>query len=1314
MVHKLLNFFILTLFLLVQTFVCVGQEYLFNIQKINVEDGLPKRSIYDIQQDAKGFVWLSLQGMLVRYDGETFEVYDENFLGIRSGGQVLFAIDKEDRIWYTEGHVQGRTLSGIYDQELDSIFSIADFSNNLLSAKDIRFFNPCANNEILIGTNQGELYKYDGQFTLLYDFQTEPLHFQSFFESDTLCVGINNTFCHIVNHKIIWQSEITDQVLMHKYVNKPIFKTHNPFDDGRRYWFIEPNKVEPFYLPSFTNEQIYNVYYVDDDLSYFSTVEDIIIQKADGTILWKYDNFFQRNTAKRIKYNCSFFDQQGILWVGTNDGLIKISKQKNPFEISHKKNSIRLITHLFGKEYIGGYYGNFHTDLNTKVSTEFLREYVAASGYSIQDDTTVWIGSTVANFFKHNPQKMTFEDIRYSVGAIYQPYYNQETQHLLLGTEDGLYYFRNKEDLTTKIPLLEEEVGIEVRQLYKNNDGIWIVSSRGLFLINSKTEQVTQSYTKANGFPTNNFNHLYEDKDGVFWIGTRDKGLIRWDKSKNDIQVFDEENGLSNNNIYAVYPDDFGGLWLPSNYGLMRFDKSSYDAVVYLSDDGIAHNEFNTFAHYKDKDGFLYFGGINGITKFHPKDLYNDEHNFLISINRVKVLNDDSEFYTDITNDFTANKKISIGYKNRILRLQLALLDYTNPDENRFAYKILNHHNQWIYLDGNEISINNLSPGTHRLSIKARGANSNWQVNEMIVEIYVKPPFYRTWWFISVSVVFISLCIWWYFRSRTIRLRQANIALEKTVKERTQQIEKDKATIEQQAKALKTLDQAKSRFFANITHEFRTPLTLIIGPLQQLNKEIKNAKQSATLRTAINNANQLLGLINQLLDISKMESSEMQLEYVYGNIETYTNSIIQLFQPLALQQNKRLAFIPSVSNADIYFDKEKWSKIVSNLVANAIKYTEENGQVTVHLSVIENNIKLSVKDTGIGISEDDLSRIFDRFYQTNESRETQLGTGIGLTLVKELVELQKGKVEVESAVGQGSLFKISLPIPNEANVNTTTHTVKTAAVSTMNQTSVSSLKTPKDEEPKQLLIIEDNPEMRAYIRSCIDENQYHILEANNGEVGIEVAFEKVPDVIISDVMMPKKDGYQVVQAIRNNLSTSHIPLILLTAKASLESRLEGLKRGADAYLTKPFNPDELILRVEKLLEIRRLIQQQIKGKGKSNENDTSEKKFTQEHQFIKDIQTYVLENMDNDQLSVESLSQHFYMSRMQFYRKVKALTDETPAEIIRKQRLEKAYQILKTKAYNSLSDVAFQVGFASLSSFSKAFKKYYGKSPSEV
>ncbi len=1303
-----------------------SQDYLFNTETINMKDGMPYRIVDNITQDKEGFIWISSRGTISRYDGYGFKTYSSSFLNTQSQ-LFYFTFDGTNRLWYCEDTPNNEIMiphSGVIDVRKDTIYTMETISKGLFTSKDVVYIGKANNDGVLIVTRSGKIYAYNGNFEEIYQFKL-PVTNTSFYcktapDGSYWIIHTNKLF-QIKDKKLLktftFDNYVRDIVA---YAPDFIIEVNQP---TARYQKLENDTFVPFAPRGHKPGEIKKLFQVHKDyISYLIEKDELLVQDTLGNIIYRFDAFESAKGAPEVPprfYPVKFLtDNQNTLWITYSNGLLKMSAKKNPFKVYKRHNGIRGIFQLGNKLWIGGYHEGIIRDLE-KGTTQDIPTLKPFNAMTFHKDMQghLWIGTFNTTLFKYIPDRDTYTSYALEKSA-YLLHQNPLTKTYWTSTLYDLYTLDTTTGKQTPFPLLPAPETLYIGQFYQNNEGIWVVSNKGLFLIDAEKEVLIKHYSTADGLPSNNINYLHEDDNGIFWLGTKDSGLVRWDRSDNTFMQYTRENGLSNNNIYAVYEDGYQTLWLPSDYGLMAFDKNTATTTkVYLTQNGIPHEEFNTHGHFKADDGTLYFGSQSGAIQFHPAALREEtSHSSPLYATRVRVLEKDGQTYADKTAAYLEGEKVNLDPGERIIEVELTLLDYENSSENRYAYKLSGKQQQWIYTQDNKISIINPPYGRYDLIVKARGASGVWSENPIKIPMHVKAPFYMQWWFILIMIVLLAGAVFLWFRRRVQKLKKDRERLETEVQKRTQKIEA-------QAEELKALDKAKSRFFANLTHEFRTPLTLVTGPVKQIIEENPPVSIKKRLHGVLKNTRNLLGLINQLLDLSKLEGGRMKLEVVHGDIVRYTKELTNRFQSLADAKQLQLKFTADMEVWKIHFDSDKWTKILYNLLSNAIKFTFE-GCITVQLSQVQQEnrdyIECIVKDTGMGIAPEKLEHIFDRFYQGDaSSTRLQGGTGIGLSLVKELVELQSGSVTVSSTAGRGTEFTVRLPVLSASDTETTVLPIVT-------ETSLSpipdDISWPRDEQPAttgiqeklhteklELLIVEDNAEMRSYIRSCIDETAYHITEAANGKEGVEKALEIVPDLIICDVMMPEKNGFEVTQAIRSHTATSHIPLILLTAKASLESRLEGLKRGADAYLTKPFSPEELSLRIKKLIELRKLLQQRYQNKNEPPEENAA---FEKEDSFVSELKAYITNHSSEPNLGVEDISKHFSMSRSQCYRKFKALINASVGHYIRTIRLEKAMHLLKEKQLN-ITEVAHETGF-SPSNFSKVFKKTYGKAPSEL
>ncbi|MCZ6819452.1 MAG: hybrid sensor histidine kinase/response regulator transcription factor, partial [Calditrichaeota bacterium] len=732
---------------------------------------------------------------------------------------------------------------------------------------------------------------------------------------------------------------------------------------------------------------------------------------------------------------------------------------------------------------------------------------------------------------------------------------------------------------------------------------------------------------------------------------------------------------------------------------------------------------------YPEKDGVVWFGGSEGIARFAsaiPKDYKVD---FSTEIRKVATISSDSVFYSG--SGLSSFPRSEMNYGDNSLRFEFAALSYDDVSANRYQVKLDGFDADWsAWTNETKKDYTSLSAGDYTFRARARNIYGH-QSSEGRFALTVLPPWYQGLWAYGVYLFVCVSLVYGVVRLRVRQLTKKTEQLEAVVAERT-------TKLQEQAVKLKELDVMKSRFFANISHEFRTPLTLILGPIEDMLEKTKQHKTKEKLQLVQRSARRLQRLINQLLDLSRLETGKMQLQAYRGDFVEFLRSLVLAFASLAESKSMDLEFEvgptkpcegskPSQGFVDMYFDRDKIEKIFSNLLSNALKFTPVGGKVAVKVTAVTatppaeaDRIEIMVQDTGPGIPADRLPFIFDRFYQVDatSTRERE-GTGIGLALVKELVELHHGQIGVESRGGEGTTFKVTLPLGKahlrDEEMASSAPQPETASL--YHQPGVESeANTPPspspdfDEDATVVLVVEDHADVRRYIRGHL-QSDYRIVEADDGREGVRVALEVIPDLVISDVMMPKLDGYELCETLKTDEKTSHIPVILLTARAGEEDKLTGLDTGADDYLVKPFNARELQARVRNLIEQRRKLRQRFIREGMLKPREIDAQSL--DDVFLQKLMSNMEERMADENFSVEELSQKMNMGPRHLHRKVRALTNKSPVELIRLVRLQRARQLLAQNA-GTVSEIAYQVGFTNLSHFSKIFKEEFGKLPSEM
>lgn len=844
-------------------------------------------------------------------------------------------------------------------------------------------------------------------------------------------------------------------------------------------------------------------------------------------------------------------------------------------------------------------------------------------------------------------------------------------------------------------------------KLGKKSGNLLICSSEGLHEYNPETGKLRTFRTDnplGKNLPTHHFLSIYEDESGNWWLGANDHGLVRFNPATGETQVYDTKAGLCNNRVVSILPDAQGRLWLGTFNGLSCFNLKEQLFENFYKIDGLCHEEFNRLSAYLGNDGRMFFGTVNGVNIFHPDEVLAaraNEGTFPL----LSAVDFFDKKQGAVTLDFWDGSPVRLGADNRRISLMIAAAHPSVGNPVKFAYLLEGFSNNWVYLpDGQrQIQFEYLPAGRFTLRVKCTNGMGEWSKKELTVPIRVQAFFYQTWWFFLLALSVLSFSVFWFYRMYS----------------------KQKLA-SQRAADLEELDTLKSRLYTSITHEFRTPLTLILGPVQTLLRRagsVSTGELVSNLTHVQNNGQRLLGLVNQILDLQKLEAGQMQPNYEQGDIMSLLQYLTDSFHSMAAAKHLQLVFTGHPKPFLMDFDKDKLTKIVVNLLSNAIKFTPDGGEVRLTANG-EASFWLEVRDTGIGIRQDNLDNIFDLFYQVdNSSTRRGEGTGIGLTLVKELTELMGGHISVSSEEGKGACFRIELPVRNEAPLNVSpVHAIEmqnveaTASISFLPSENTISGTAPL------VLLVEDNPDVSAYIGSCLGR-EYRIENAFDGKAGMEKAVELVPDLIISDVMMPEADGFEVCRFLKNDARTSHIPVILLTARAEIRDKLEGLRRGADAYLAKPFYEEELLITVEKLLRLRQTLQERYAaittdaGEGKASIHPTQEENdvnfdLPKEDAFMEQVVNVIRRHLDDPGFSVEQLTREVGMSNTQMFRKLKALTDLSANQLIRRVRLERAKELL-SKGNLTVAEIAYQTGFTDPSYFTRIFVREVGVQPSE-
>lgn len=834
------------------------------------------------------------------------------------------------------------------------------------------------------------------------------------------------------------------------------------------------------------------------------------------------------------------------------------------------------------------------------------------------------------------------------------------------------------------------------------------------------------------GSISNNFiNCLFLDDTGHLWVGT-ENGLNKWDPLSNSFTYIFEKDGLQSGIIQAIQEDELGQIWISTQSGISRIVQQKEGAGYYVKNFDpfidLQSNFFYSAASEKTPAGRLLFGGAYGLTSFLPQTIRLDSIVPKVALKEFRLFNKEipvgemADGRTILTESIGETSHIELTHKDNVISFEFVGLQFNNPEKLQYAYKLEGFDKDWIFTDADQriAHYTNLPYDDFVFRVKAANSDGFWS-DPVSISMSIHPPFWLTAWaYLLYFLVFSGIL---YLALKITKMRanlQHSLQLERLEREKLEEV-----------------NQIKLSFFTNISHELRTPLTLIISPLEQWIKERKaDRKLHNSYVRMYYNANRLLTMINQLLDIRKSESGLMKMKVAQGNVVKFVREVTLSFKGLAKQRKIELQF--ESENLDIYiwYDRDQLEKVLFNLLSNAFKFTPEGGTIKVEIKEMTSEpdegadqVIIKVSDNGRGIPGEQLPFLFDRFYQVEQGKDKvrQGGTGIGLALAKSIIEQHQGQIWVESREQKGSTFSFSLlkgeahfsedeKIPGFQDSENIAHYL--AADKLADELKEDKLGNIPDMAPAAdydekdrptLLIVEDNPDIRAYLRENL-EAKYQIEEAGHGKEGLEKALKTPPDLILADIAMPVMDGIEMCGKIKSDINTSHVPVILLTARTSLIFKVDGLETGADDYITKPFNMRLLSIRIKNLIHSRRKLKETFANNFDLSPSGVVMNKL--DDKFLNQIKLVIENNIDDSNFSVEQLASALFMNRMQLYRKLKALTGKSPNKIIRSFRLQRAAQLLETKQYN-VSDVTYMVGYNDLKSFREQFKKEFGRSPSE-
>lgn len=1335
------------LFLLFNIF-CFGQDLVFN--HLIAENGLSQNSVFTITQDAKGFMWYGTRYGLNRYDGVNFKLFvskKDNPYTLTDDYITASFVDRKGILWV--GTVNGLNK---YDEKLERFERIY---LRLATTKSHTFitniYQDSAGN-IWVNTQQGLFLLKNG---IGNDFV------------EVATIGMPKSLSSVENFSIVedhkhnyWLGTSKGLVkfvyqkgkieVIREYTNLLPFSLNRVaivsiVQVGPKLWMgteneglicfdMESEQVKSF--PKTTNGLVHNsirkLIKTSQKEILIATQEGLSVLNPITHTFKSYQNKSSLTTSLNQNSIYSLFeDNVGSIWLGTYYGGVNVTYANptpfNNLKYDDTRNGLNhnivssIVEEGDGNLWIGteggglnyyniktknlNYYRNSLHDKNS-LGSDFVKKVYK------DHDGGLWIGAhggglnyfdKTTQSFKHYVIQKNINQSRTEIVAILE-----SNDHLFyVGTQTGLYVFKRTSSNLQPLVLrgnLKIVANHNIKFLFEDSfKNLWVCTTKGIFKFapNGEYKQFTPKNASNSVSKSSNYcNFIFEDSNKDIWIGLYYGGLMLLDKNKNQFNTsYDVNNGLPNNNVLSIVEDNKKNLWISTSKGLSKFNLKDKNFLNYTVVDGLAADEFNYNSYYKNKKGEIFFGGYKGLTFFNPNDIkINTRKNNIVFTDlylddKLLGIKDESNI---LQNSLNHTKKLTFKSNQNIFTIKFALLNFIKTSKNKYAYKLEGINNTWIETSLPAATYINLPSGDYKLLIKGANNDGVWS-DESAIDIKILPPFYKTWWAILVYLIIISAVL--FFIVRYFFLKQLLLKEDQ-------------------------LHQLKLNFFTNVSHEIRTHITLLLAPIEKLLEQAPVDKsQEKSFINIKASSNRLLRLVNELMDFRKAETKNLKLAVKNYDIILVISEILNSFKEYLANKNINLVFNHERNPIFLNFDKLQLEKVFFNILINAYKFTPNNGTIKVEVVKGNENITVSIEDNGEGIDKKYLDKLFNNFFQVEDYKIQNTGYGIGLALSKNIVELHNGSITVDSKKKQFdndgfTKFIITLPL---GTFNSLSEEMQPEVDQFSGGNYLDDRLESEDEDLNvnyennklnvkyQVLVVDDNKDIRELIKNNLSDT-YKVTLARNGFEGLQAAISIIPDLIISDVMMPNMNGYALCRSLKTDERTSHIPIILLTAKDSEDDFIYGYNEGADQYLTKPFSNKLLKLNVENLIKLKENIRSKFTKRFLLEPGeiilDSVDEKFLAK--LIYEVET----NLENEMFNVHFLAENVGMSTSVLYKKIKAITNLSVNEFIKSIRLKRAAQILIQRKY-TVYEISYMVGFADSKYFSKEFRKQFGLTPTE-
>lgn len=1321
-------------FLMLICCVAQGESLSLEFRQVSPKGGFTFGSVYQITEDAHGFIWFGSHQGLFRYDTESFEKFvhvPTDSTSIPSNYVTSISKDQNQKLWIStdrgicfyneqkanferchfyngEGQELRSNILNLLSVSTEKLFILCDrnlsrtlyvanpethrFDSVEVAPNDnfVHFIHKDTNNRLWLQSSMGNIYWSDSPYATFHFFgqASEKTIISMLYSHDKLWIGYE------------WEG-------VECYGNSGTLIAKYGIGNANGQYDIRSNRVRKIYEDG-------------EGRIWFGTYNGIVVLEEG-----QFRFFNMKNTPGLLHSSIFdiFTDRNGGIWVGTWAGTLSYSNPyDNLFEYVStddglSDNVVSSVAELNGKLWIGTERGGLNAyDIQTGKITKYLLNRSFADEQNIKSllvdsNKALWVGTfndglwVIRDFDSNgnplNPKKVLqggFYDLEEDGSQILAATYFHGLYKIDGRTFESANYEGNTEDSLTVS-------SSQLRNLLLDSKGnLWIGSQEGLNLKRKNSDVFVRFFSNSADTTSLSGNQVYcifEDHAQQVWIGTS-SGLSRYNEQKNNFRNFSPQNGLSGYEIYGITEDSKGRLWLSTDNGVTEFDTQNGSSRSFDIADGLQGNQFNPGAVFRSSNGQIYFGGPNGLTIFNPDHIKINVVPPTPSVISVAINNQlqrPGDSTSILQESILSANNFILNYDQNSLTFRFVANNYLSPKKNNFCYRLLNYDDKWIYIGTKKsATYTKIPPGNYVFQVKASNNDGIW--NEVPTEISFKimAPWWKRWYAYSIYLIFVMGLAAFVQREIMIRQKLKNEIL----------LEKIRSSSEQE------LIQSKLVFFTNISHEIKTPLSLILSPLDYIMERRQSDRELVdSLKTIQRNGNRLKYLLHQIIDIRRMEAGKIQFAPMQHNVVDILREVYGCFLIEAQERNIDFKILSPFDTLMALIDPDKFDKIVFNLLTNAFKFVPDNGTVTVTItvgsaeknsivgdSIADKYFELAVFNSGSFIPKDEFLSIFDRFYQGKENKKR--GTGIGLHMVREYTLLHHGQINVTSDKEKGTNFEVRIPVSDAPEIviegNSPMQILQSDTLSG------TSLGKHDDLNRNMILIVEDNAELRAFLKKTL-QNWYSVITASNGKMGLEQAIELNPNLIISDVMMPEMDGFELCRRIKGEVSTSHIPVILLTALAGEDSQIEGYRIGADAYIAKPFSEKLLHSQIDALLETRQKLKEKFLDPENSNDSENSDSIVARAVAIVED-------HLLDQNFSVEVLADELKISRATLHRKLKSLTDQSSTEFIRFVRLKKAMRMLKSGNY-TIDEISYAVGFNSPSYFSQSFKRQFGKMPKE-